>query len=116
MTQYTESVVSTAYRIKRTVSGVKCDICGKIVPAGKYGQKDSMYYKVTTGHHDWGNDSVDSIEHMDVCQECVLPFIGDYLWDNSETTLYCDIERNVCWPEEECTFVKNPPDEKKVEL
>ena len=42
MKQYTETVVSTAYRIKRTVSGVKCDICGKIIPASKLRATDSI--------------------------------------------------------------------------
>ena len=114
MKQYTDSVVSTAYRIKRTVSGVKCDICGKIVPASKLRAKDSTYYEVTTGHHEWGNDSVDSIERQDVCPNCIIPFISGYL-KGKHQTLYCDIERRMCWPEEECTFVKNPPAKKKVE-
>ena len=109
MKQYTETVVSTAYRIKRTVSGVKCDICGKIIPASKLRATDSTYYRVTTGHNEWDNDSVDSIEHQDVCSDCIIPFIYSYL-KYKHQTLYCDIERNMCWPTEECTFVKEPPD------
>ena len=64
------------------VTGVKCDICGKIIPATSlYIQKESKYFRVITGHHDWGNDSHESIEHKDICPECIDAFVSKYLKD-----------------------------------
>ena len=62
------------------VTGVKCDICGKIIPAeAYYTLEKSKYFEVTTGHHDWGNDSHESIEHKDICPECIDAFVSKYL-------------------------------------
>lgn len=64
-----------------------CDKCGKIleycynheelVNTSKERMKVE-YYEVTTGHHDWDNDSIDSVEHHDYCPTCVLQAIYEY--------------------------------------
>ena len=68
-----------------------CDICGKEIDTNK------GYWEVTTGHHDWGNDSIDSIEHFDVCSEdCIMRKFSEYLEDsgsNNYNTMYFDVER-----------------------
>ena len=48
--------------IKRepVVVGIKCDVCGKDI---KY--KDN-YFRIIMQHHDWGNDSCESIEIFEV--------------------------------------------------
>lgn len=41
-----------------------CDICEKEITG--------PHFEVCTGHHDWGNDSIDSIAHIDACSaECL---------------------------------------------
>lgn len=66
-----------------------CDKCGKLLEY-RYNplvkglvniSKEHMkveYYEVTTGHHDWGNDSIDSVEHHDYCPTCVLQAMDEY--------------------------------------
>lgn len=72
------------------ISG-SCDVCGKeLLPIdkGKYTSYASYidydlydYYRITTHHHDWGNDSMDSYEYKDCCcLDCALKFINKY-WD-----------------------------------
>ena len=88
---YTEKkeVVHTAYK-EVPISGV-CDICGKeLLPVDKSkldqcyrGDRNIYdYYRITTHHHDWGNDSVDSYEYTDCCcVDCALMFIQKYWKD-----------------------------------
>lgn len=40
--------------------------------------KAVSYYEVTTHHHDWGNDSCDSFEHFDYCEECLPKAFEEY--------------------------------------
>lgn len=64
-----------------------CDKCGKVLEY-RYNHKELVniskehmkveYYEVTTGHHDWGNDSIDSVEYHDYCPTCVLQAIDEY--------------------------------------
>lgn len=44
---------------------LNCDGCGKKIPDG------TKYIRTFSGHHAWGNDSVDSHEYHDYCSlEC----------------------------------------------
>ena len=77
-----------------------CDVCKKIVwkknllPDAKHNYSNNVgYYDITTGHHDWGNDSVDSIEHHQVCEKCLKSFVAGY-FDEANGTEYMDIQRN----------------------
>lgn len=56
------------------------------------------YFEVTTGHHDWGNDSCDSIEHKDICPDCIGKVSLDYLTSASGTQ-YIEIETTWGRPE-----------------
>lgn len=78
----------------KDVVGVKCDICGRIIKAKErpYGDDDCKYYDVMTGHRDWGNDSCDSIEHHDVCPECLIKVVSKYFTNNEHDSAYMDIE------------------------
>lgn len=76
-----------------------CDICNKVVwkknllPDAKHNYSNTVgYYEITIGHHDWGNDSVDSIEHHQVCEKCLNSFVADYFGKASGTE-YMDIQR-----------------------
>lgn len=69
-----------------------CDICGKEI------KKDTGYWNVTTGHHDWGNDSHESIEHFDVCSDsCLLMKFSGYInasYRDDFNTKYIEVEKD----------------------
>lgn len=79
------------YKTRRLVEGVECDICKKYIPAQNWKAPVSKYFRVTTGHNDWGNDSIDSIEHYDICPDCINKFMTDYIF-NAKGTEYMEIE------------------------
>lgn len=81
--------VVTRRRLK--VTGIKCDSCGKEIPALPLNRGGNKYYYVTTGHHDWGNDSCESVVYHDICPDCINKFTADYLRSGS-TTAYIEIE------------------------
>jgi hypothetical protein len=67
-----------------------CDVCGKEIEA------KNPYWNLTTHHHDWGNDSIDSYEYFDICSaDCLRKKFDEYL-KNSGTgnnTMCFDVER-----------------------
>ena len=66
-----------------------CDKCGKEIKPG-------LYFAVTTGHHDWGNDSCESIEHHDYCSHsCLVEALNDFYFKKhkNSSTAYFEIER-----------------------
>lgn len=69
---------------------IRCDSCNKkIVDKEKY-------FEVTTGHNDWGNDSCDSIRHLDICEKCLNKYVGDYFKKTKESyTAYINVEPEV---------------------
>ena len=85
--RFEKRVIETSVSISKTCL---CDICKTVIYEKKYDTDSSMgdpiqYYKVTTGHYDWGNDSVDSIKTYDICSpECMAVIIDKY-YDRS----YC---------------------------
>lgn len=66
-----------------------CDICGKPV-------NPHNWFRITTSHSDWGNDSIESYETGDACSpECVLKFTREYVedsFDNEHNTKVIEIE------------------------
>lgn len=60
-----------------------------ILKAGK-GDK-SRYFYVLTGHHDWGNDSCDSMKYRDICPDCIENFVKNYI-KKIDGTDYIEIE------------------------
>lgn len=62
---------------------ITCDVCGKVIM--KKNEKRIVfsigdYWTLTTGHHDWGNDSCDSIEFFDLCsRECLTSKFDEYV-------------------------------------
>lgn len=65
-----------SYKVKEC-TGIECDICGKVIDGEPRGYKDDdrVYYEVTTSHHDWGNESIESIVHRDICPDCLIGFV-----------------------------------------
>ena len=58
---------------------------------------DADYWELTTGHHDWGRDSIDSIENFDICSEaCLREKFDEYVRESSSSwynTMYFNVER-----------------------
>lgn len=73
-----------------------CDVCKKIIytqrlnpdgtRAGKY--TTTQLYRVSTGHNDWGNDSVDSVDNYTICSpECLKSLMDEYYRQSFESNL-----------------------------
>lgn len=66
----------------KSIAGIKCDICKKEI-SGKY-------WNLTTYHNDWGNDSVDSYSHSDLCsRECINKALDKYIEDCEDSITHC---------------------------
>lgn len=107
------TVTSTAYKVTKTVTGVGCDICKKVIPIDEPKRDNKKYFRVTTGHNDWGNDSCDSIEYRDICPDCVGKFVTNYL-SKADGTSYLKVETKYARAEKQSTVVDKPPEEGKV--
>lgn len=113
MKVYSASEIKTAYKVTRTMTGVECDVCKKILSVDKRG--DDRYFEVTTGHHDWGNDSIDSVKTIDVCPECLNKYVADYFKDSEDSyTAYLDIATKRLWAKTETKVLDNAPKEGEV--
>ena len=92
----------------RMLEGIECDICGKVIPTGKYKDNENRYFRVITGHHDWGSESCDSREYYDydICPECINGFVTDYLGDSEGwDTRYIEVETKHCFAEKVMEWV-----------
>jgi len=60
-----------------------CDCCEESIKPIRniaFNCDEYNYFVITTSHHDWGNDSCDSVESFDVCSpECAEEMAGKYL-------------------------------------
>lgn len=88
--------------VEETVSSVGiCDICGKEFnyEPWHFGKKMASYYRITTGHHDWGNDSCESVDSKDACcDECLSRFTQEWLKDKDvicSNTAYIEINKDM---------------------
>lgn len=79
---------------KEVIDELCCDHCGKSIPFYKYDKETFKAFEVMTGHHDWGNDSCDSIEyHQFCCIECAVEFIKKfYEEEKGSNTAYAEIK------------------------
>lgn len=68
----TKNKTITEPRLVSYVVGRSCDKCKREI------KDKEIYYEIYTHHHDWGNDSIDSYENFDLCNDCYLSFIGEY--------------------------------------
>lgn len=86
--------------VKRSVEKVTigriCDCCREEIKPDR--QLLYNYFRVVTSHHDWGNDSIDSIESYDACcAECAWTMAKVYLEEaeKDRNTMEIEIE-HVC--------------------
>ena len=71
--------------IKKNIeTGIVCDVCNKkhMFDSIINGEK---YYTFSSAHQEWGNDSYESTETLDVCSaECYWVAVGDMLEEFEE--------------------------------
>jgi catechol-2,3-dioxygenase len=67
----------------KVIDKYKCDSCGKV--------QDEME-SLLTGHNDWGNDSIDSMETLHFCSSgCYYDLLVFEIWKNRMSrTAYFD--------------------------
>ena len=94
-----ENSEQVVYKTKRIEKGIECDICGKFIEAtDKWNRNDiTKYFEVCTGHHDWGNDSWESVKNRDVCPDCIEKFVINYL-KNCSGTAHIEIKTTHTFP------------------
>lgn len=86
MKVYSEKEVTKKEKILKTI---KCDTCKTDINK----LDTTYYYTVTTHHGQWGNDSIDSFEHLDFCSyQCLLENMNEYFSDAGDTYEY-EIEK-----------------------
>ena len=91
MTVWEEKEITIRKKVEKEI---KCDICGNTI-VGKT-IKPHFYYTVMTGHHEWGNDSVDSIVYKDVCSDsCLQIAFNEYISKQVKEyhTAYFEVDR-----------------------
>lgn len=91
--------------VEETTVGHRCDICGRVVsaheelPYHKRPGSDTRFYCCEWSHGDWGNDSYESREGFDVCEECFGGFLSrmkEYVAKHPRTakvTIECEVGR-----------------------
>lgn len=48
--------------------------------------KHPKYFELTTGHREWGNDTIDSIEYFDLCSyDCVHEKFEEWKKENENS-------------------------------
>lgn len=84
----------------RELDGIQCDRCKRVISMDQYksNRKGARYFEVTTGHNDWGSESIESIEDHDICPECLTDFINAYLKEEDSNTAYIGIKTQVVYP------------------
>ena len=90
----TQKVLKEVTEVKREI--MVCDICGKEFNYDSRGT--ASYYHIRTGHHDWGNDSYESVKSGDACcDECLSRFTQEWLKDEDvicSNTAYIEINKD----------------------
>ena len=94
-----KEVEEVVYKKRRKVEGIQCECCNKIIKAdGSYQTKQQRrYFRVLTGHHDWGNDSHESMKFHDICTGCITKYVVTYL-DRAKGSEYIEIETMYAFP------------------
>ena len=83
-------------RKRKRVIGVKCDICERVIEPTEYKEASSRYFEVMIGHNDWGNDSCDSIKHLDIFPKCIGEFVTKYTQEVCGSE-YLELETTHCY-------------------
>lgn len=105
----TETLKVKVIEERKTRETCNCDICEKLIFERSLVDSEELpenniqvgYWKVHTGHHDWGTDSGDSYEYYDVCsEECLTKLFDEY--KNRSKSKYSNVLSNKLF------FLNNP--------
>lgn len=115
MQLFGEPKTTVAYKVTRTLIGVECDVCGKVITSTNrsMGNNIGRYFEVLTGHHDWGLESPESRKKIDVCPDCVGKYIADYLVNCSDTG-YLEVSTEVVWGRKKSEVLDRQPEDGEV--
>ena len=76
-----------------------CDVCGKLINSSTNTYSNGIhpyehYFNAVWGHHDWGNDSCESVEDFDICSfECLDKKYEEFKKEfNDSSTCYFNID------------------------
>ena len=86
--------VKEIIRTKNIIKEISCDQCSNVI-CDSDTSKDSKitFFTAHTFHNDWGNDSVDSHNYVDICGlECLLEYTKDY-FKEAEGTESLEVKR-----------------------
>ena len=100
-------VIQEERTVKRKIKvgeKITCDSCGKVIYEYQEGKESNFktplsYYSLTTGHHDWGNDSIESIHQMDLCSDlCLMREIDNFLTEEKlSSTKYFNVTSETAY-------------------
>jgi len=79
---FNKKVVTKKYHVLEYIT---CDVCKKKILPCEFQKKDSRYVKVHTWHSDWGYESAESHEYVDLCPECAREYVSKYISEMSGT-------------------------------
>ena len=92
--------------IEEVPIGIICDYCKKpIYPVRSYvNRKEYNFFRISTSHNDWGNDSIDSCESFDACSpECATKMAEAYLTKSYQSINTREITINHVRSIEDCS-------------
>lgn len=95
---YNKKVVTKQYH---DLEYITCDKCKKtILPCTMRRDENSRYVKVHTWHGDWGYESAESHEYMDLCPVCAPEYVSKYI-SEMRGTEELELENGYLWKETE---------------
>lgn len=93
ITERKESMV-----LKEVDKSIVCDGCGVMLHDYEikvFSGEQTSYYSVSTHHYDWGNDSCDSLERFDYCEECLPKAFEKYYKMRNKGSECFDVEHET---------------------
>lgn len=101
---FTKSSVLPAYKIEKTVHGVKCDRCGKVIQASSH-DSSAKYYKVITRR-----DEIDRESQLieDLCDKCIDEYFSEFLKTNSTSACF-EVRTRRIYPIRDSTYMDYEP-------
>ena len=100
----TEKKERQIIKVQERVINTVCDECKREItnwddadPFNR--EKESKYFRVMTGHNDWGNDSCESIHYFDICPDCINNFFKTYI-ERGGRSSYIEINTKHAYKED----------------
>lgn len=76
-------------RSLKVLNKITCDVCDGNIIIGS----EQLYYEVESSHNHWGNDSIESIKHFDLCsKKCLTYHFKNFMNDANSDGYSYEIE------------------------